>query len=356
MNKVCHLMLEDGFSLEGQTVYWDGTVFGEVVFTTNMTGYQEVMTDPSYAGQIVTFTYPLIGNYGALDEENESYQPHVRGIIVDSFTEGAIPGFTPLLEYVKKHQIAVMQDVDTRALTRHIRTKGAMKGGFSSVIEGDALLQEVRKQPDISQVDYVKQVSVKEPQILGEGKSLIVLIDYGVKRSILKNLIQTGFRVVVLPATVLASQVLEYQPKGVVLSNGPGDPAILTYAIQMVKDLMGKLPIFGICLGHQILALASNARTYKLKFGHHGGNHPVIQVDTGEVTITTQNHGFAVEQESLKNTGFRVSHRAVNDGTVEGMEHTELPIFSVQYHPEGAPGPLDSRNLFRYFLDMVEKF
>ncbi|MFN4181771.1 MAG: glutamine-hydrolyzing carbamoyl-phosphate synthase small subunit [bacterium] len=347
------VMLEDGFTLQGRMVEWEGTVTGEVVFTTNMTGYVEVTTDPSYAGQIVTFTYPFIGNYGVGDELEWS-KPAVRGLITRELTSGNLPGRGLFLDFLRQYNIPVLTEVDTRALTRHLRNFGVMKGAISTDFSGQELLSVIRDAPGISDEDLVLSVSRKESQTLSTGSPRIIVIDYGCKQSILKYLMQTGAGVTVVPADTPAEKILEQKPDGVVLSNGPGDPKVISYAIGTVKNLMGKVPMFGICLGHQILALASGGDTYKLKFGHRGGNHPVKDLIRDKVFITTQNHGFSVEEKSLEKTGFVVTQKSLNDDTVEGMKHREYPIIAVQYHPEGAPGPLDSVYLFEEFIQSVK--
>ncbi len=348
------VMLEDGFQLEGYTVDWEGTVFGEVVFTTNMTGYVEVCTDPSYAGQIVTFTFPLIGNYGSGDEQ-EWIQPAARGLITRELTEGTLPGREPFFRYLQRYSIPVITEVDTRALTLHLRGRGVMKGAISTEFCGETLLQKVYEAPGISDVDLVRSVSRKGQEVLSEGEPKIIVVDYGSKKSILKYLSAGGAGVAVVPCDTPAESILERNPDGVVLSNGPGDPKVISYAIHTVQKLIGKVPIFGICLGHQILALASGGDTFKLKFGHRGGNHPVFDLLTEKTFITTQNHGFSVREDSLEKTGFVTIQKSLNDDTVEGMQHRELPIFSVQYHPEGSPGPLDSIFLFSKFIHLLKK-
>ncbi|MHA2609935.1 MAG: glutamine-hydrolyzing carbamoyl-phosphate synthase small subunit [bacterium JZ-2024 1] len=348
------VMLEDGFTLEGKMVEWEGTVTGEVVFTTNMTGYVEVSTDPSYAGQIVTYTYPYIGNYG-VGEELEWSKPAVRGLIIRQLTAGTLPQRGLFFDFLRQYNIPVLTEVDTRALTRHLRNTGVMKGALSTEFSGEKLLSIIRNAPGISDEDLVLSVSRKEWQTLSTGNPKVVVIDYGCKKSILNYLITTGAGVTVVPANTPAESILELQPDGVVLSNGPGDPKVISYAIDTVKNLKGKVPIFGICLGHQILALALGGDTYKLKFGHRGGNHPVKDLIREKVFITTQNHGFSVDEKSLEKTGFVVTQKSLNDDTVEGMKHREYPIISVQYHPEGSPGPLDTVYLFEEFIQSLKK-
>jgi carbamoyl-phosphate synthase small subunit len=373
------LALEDGRSFEGESFGGTGTRVGEVCFNTAMTGYQEVLTDPSYRGQIVAMTYPLIGNYGTNSLDQESRSPHVRGFVIEELTE------TPsnwrsemsLDEYLKKWSIPGAQGIDTRALTRHLRTRGAMKACLTTEeMSPEEATQKAIKDEGIIGMDYVREVSAREiyqwdPEdklsepwsirsdnggikpILPSARFRIVAYDYGIKENILRLLRQKGFRVTVVPANTTAEEVLSLNPDGVFLSNGPGDPAALPYAHKATRDLMGKKPIFGICLGHQILAFAFGGSTYKLKFGHHGANQPVKDLSSGKVAITAQNHGFAVDPKSLP-SDVEVTHINLNDGTVEGMRHKELPIFSVQYHPEAAPGPHDAWYFFDQFADLIE--
>jgi carbamoyl-phosphate synthase small subunit len=375
------LALEDGRSFEGESFGATGTRVGEICFNTAMTGYQEVLTDPSYRGQIVAMTYPLIGNYGINSLDGESREPHVRGFVIEELSE--IPSNwrseMSLDEYLRQWNIPGMQGVDTRALTRHLRTRGAMKACLTTeeVSIADAVKRAVEGEGVIG-MDYVREVSTPEsyqwdpedelskPWTIQNGdgdkssaplppvRFRIAAYDYGIKRNILRLLRQKGFGVTVVPAATPAEQVLATNPDGIFLSNGPGDPASLPYAHDVVRNLMGKKPIFGICLGHQILGFAFGGSTFKLKFGHRGANQPVKDLRSGKVAITAQNHGFAVDPNSLP-PDIEVTHVNLNDQTVEGMRHKNLPVFSVQYHPEAAPGPHDASYFFDQFAQLIEK-
>ena len=355
------LCLEDGFLLEGESIGAEGEAFGEVVFNTSMMGYQEILTDPSYKGQIVTMTYPHIGNYGVNDEDVESRKPYVEGFVVKELSRiTSNPRSQATLEaYLVKQGIVGIQGVDTRALTKHLRTFGAKKGVISTVSgDPEALLKKAKASPDLIGVDLVKEVTCETPYEW-KGKDTpparfhVVAIDYGIKQNILRQLTAIGCRVTVLPASATAEEILSYRPDGLFLSNGPGDPEAVTYSIETVRSLLGRLPIFGICLGHQILGLALGGKTFKLKFGHHGGNHPVLRLKDQKVEITCQNHGFCVDLDSIPKKEMMLTHVNLNDRTVEGMCHKKLPIFSVQYHPEASPGPHDSRYLFGEFVRMM---
>jgi carbamoyl-phosphate synthase small subunit len=375
------LTLEDGRYFEGESFGASGTRVGEVCFNTAMTGYQEVLTDPSYRGQIVAMTYPLIGNYGINSLDQESSSPHVRGFIIEELTE--IPSNwrseMSLDEYLREWNIPGAKGIDTRALTRHLRTRGAMKACLTTEeISPEEATKMAIEGEGVIGMDYVREVTTKEiyqwdpddmlsaPWSLptsndGEGRRAlppirfrIAAYDYGMKQNILRLLRQKGFQVTVVPATTSAEEVLALEPDGIFLSNGPGDPAALQYAHRTLHALMDKKPIFGICLGHQILGFAFGGSTFKLKFGHRGANQPVKDLRTGKVAITAQNHGFAVDAHSLP-SDVEVTHINLNDGTVEGMRHKELPIFSVQYHPEAAPGPHDASYFFDQFADLIEK-
>jgi carbamoyl-phosphate synthase small subunit len=367
--KAALLVLSDGTVFEGKSFGAEGEAVGEVVFNTSMTGYQEILTDPSYKGQIVTMTYTQMGNYGVNSEDIESRSgPKVEGFVVkehldfpSSWRSGGSLG-----PYLKEHGIVAIEGIDTRGLTRHLRTYGAQMGMIST-IDSDpySLLAKVSAHPGISAFDLVKEVTTREAYSWDEGCwswcrvekeqpfLKVAVYDFGVKYNILRNLFEAGFHVTVLPARAPAEAVLEMNPDGVILSNGPGDPETVTYGIDNAKKLMGKKPLFGVCLGHQILGLAMGGRTYKLKFGHHGGNHPVKDLFTGKVEITSQNHNYCVDIHSLRGQA-RLTHRNLYDGTEEGMHHAELPIFSVQHHPEAGPGPNDSSHLFRRFRDLIE--
>ncbi|CAN5407627.1 glutamine-hydrolyzing carbamoyl-phosphate synthase small subunit [soil metagenome] len=370
------LALEDGRLFRGESCGARGTTVGEICFNTSMTGYQEVLTDPSYRGQIVAMTYPLIGNYGTNAADAESRSPHVRGFVVEELSDVASNwrSESSLEEYLCGWEIPGLQGIDTRALTRHLRTRGAMKACLTTEeISAEEAVRRAVEGAGVIGMDYVREVTApaayrwdptdelsaswatasSRKMTLPPIRHQIVAYDYGIKENILRRLRQNGFGVTVLPATATAKEALSFQPEGVFLSNGPGDPSVLDYAHQAVRDLMGRVPIFGICLGHQMLAYAFGGRTFKLKFGHRGGNQPVQDLTTGKVAITSQNHGFAVDPDSLPNE-VEVTHINLNDGTVEGMRHRELPIFSVQYHPEAAPGPHDAGYFFAEFARLIE--
>ncbi|MGA1874543.1 MAG: glutamine-hydrolyzing carbamoyl-phosphate synthase small subunit [bacterium] len=380
MIKKGFIVLEDGTAFQGQSFGFHGEQTGEIVFNTGMTGYQEILTDPSYRGQIVVMTYPLIGNYGINSIDQESERPQVSGFIVKE--NSPVPSNwrsrESLSDYLMRHQIIGLEGVDTRAITRHIRLRGAMKALISTEADDiSSLLARVQAAPGIVGKDLVQEVSTKEPYTYGENLSgndpvywyeylpdiskdtykaesyLVVAMDFGVKRSILRQLNSTGCKVRVVPAHTSAEEILSLKPQGLFLSNGPGDPAAVPYAVDTVKKLLGTLPIFGICLGHQIVGLALGGKTFKLKFGHRGCNHPVKDLTTGRVEITSQNHGFCVDLDSLKSQDITITHLNLNDQTLEGMQHNTWPLFSVQYHPEASPGPHDSHYLFQRFYEMI---
>ena len=375
------IALEDGTVFEGRSFGAEGEKEGEIVFNTSMTGYQEIMTDPSYKGQIVTMTYPLIGNYGINDEDVESKGPKVEGFIAREFSRitSNYRATGDLFSYLIKHNILAVEEIDTRALTKHLRVRGAMKGIISTKdLDPESLVRKARQWQGIVGVDLVKEVTCSEAYEYDAGRGTmedgsgeieagrgnrqkitpnstlrVVVMDFGVKMNILRMLKKVGCDVTVVPAWEKAETILAMKPDGVLLSNGPGDPEGVPYAITEIRKLFGKLPIFGICLGQQLLGLAYGGKTYKLKFGHRGANQPIQEVATGKVSITSENHGFAVDIESIKEHPVRVTHINLNDKTIEGIEHTELPIFSVQYHPEASPGPHDSYGLFEKFKNMM---
>jgi len=372
-SKEAILVLEKGAYFKGQSFGYDGDAEGEIVFNTSMTGYQEILTDPSYKGQIVTMTYPLIGNYGCNFEDTESYRPWIEGFVIKELAgyPSSWRKEESLADYLKKHKIVAIQGIDTRKLTRIIRSGGAQRALISTSDDNNikTLLSRVRKIPSIVGRDLVKEVTSpkaywwrKNPYVWPKGypekkrfKYFVIVYDFGVKRNILRNLVNHKVDVLVVPAKTSWQDILRKKPNGVLLSNGPGDPAPLAYAIDNIKNLIGKIPIFGICLGHQLLALALGAKTYKLKFGHHGANHPVKKLETGCIEITSQNHGFAVGIDSLQGIA-KLTHINLNDMTAEGLILREKFLFSVQYHPESSPGPQDSRYLFCEFVRMMDNF
>ncbi|MCI0705955.1 MAG: glutamine-hydrolyzing carbamoyl-phosphate synthase small subunit [Ignavibacteriae bacterium] len=370
------LALENGTVFTGEAFGAASEITGEVVFNTSLTGYQEILTDPSYAGQIVTMTYPLIGNYGINPEDLESAKPQVAGFIVREYFEfySNFRANGNLGEWLAKHGIVAIQGIDTRKLTKLIRTTGALRGVLSTTdLDDDSLIAKAHSSPEMKGLDLTKQVTTAEPYAWDDvdrtpfalapaaGHKLngkrwnVVVFDYGVKRNILRRLTAYGCKLTVVPSSYSAEQVLELQPDGIFLSNGPGDPAAVRYAIENIKKLAGRKPIFGICLGHQLLALALGGKTFKLKFGHRGANHPVKNLISGSIEITSQNHGFAVDPSSLDPATLEITHVNLNDNTNEGFRHRELPIFSVQYHPEASPGPHDSDYLFSQFIAMMER-
>lgn len=369
------LLLEDGKIFSGESFGADGETTGEVVFNTSMTGYQEILTDPSYKGQIVTMTYPHIGNYGINGEDIENAKPAVAGFVVREYSKiySNWRAEQSLGEFLKENKIVAIEGVDTRAIVKTIREKGSMKGIISSPIKSgidfnkNSLLKKLRAAPDIVGKDLVKYVThTRISQFhnsrkvkCSDGKRVIIL-DFGVKLNILRSLVLVGLKPIVVPAKTSFEKILSLKPKGILLSNGPGDPEGVPYTIKTVEKIINSLPvtrysvpIFGICFGHQILALASGGKTYKLKFGHHGSNHPIKNLKTDRVEITAENHNFAVDENTVKD--FVPTYRNLNDGTLEGMEHKSLPIFSVQFHPEASPGPHDTEYIFEKFAKMVKK-
>ncbi|MEM9398757.1 MAG: glutamine-hydrolyzing carbamoyl-phosphate synthase small subunit [Verrucomicrobiota bacterium] len=378
------LALEDGSIFRGESFGFDSTVAAEICFNTSLTGYQEMLTDPSYKGQILTLTYPEIGNYGVNEQDVESYCPHVNGLIIRELSPVASNWRCQetLQSYLLRYKIPALKGVDTRALTKKLRQHGAMKGVLSSQdLSEDEAVCMAKDWHGLEGIDYVKEVTSQkiynwhEKEICNEEwlddyrlktlkidnalppiKYKIVAYDFGIKYNILRCLRQNGFDVTVVPASTTAEEVLAINPDGIFLSNGPGDPAAVTYAHEAVRSLIGKKPIFGICMGNQILAHALGGKTTKLKFGHRGGNQPVKDLATNRVVITSQNHGFAVDGDSFDEVGVEVSHINLNDGTCEGLQHKELPVFSVQYHPEASPGPHDANYLFKKFSKVIEDF
>ena len=350
------LLLEDGTLLVGESFGAEGLKRGEVVFTTSMTGYQEILTDPSYCGQIVVMTYPLIGNYGISRDDNESLRPYAHGLIVREYAEYASNwrNELPLGTFLKEYGLIGISGIDTRMLTRKIRMHGTMKGIITTGEESLAELNEQMKFPLMR--DQVARVSTKSIHISPNKGKRVVLMDFGAKHNIVRELVNRNCEVITVPYSTSAEEILRFRPDGVMLSNGPGNPKDVPEGIRTIQQLMGKVPLFGICMGHQLVALAAGADTEKMKFGHRGGNHPVKELATGRTVITSQNHGYAVTSDSVKNTGLEITHIALNDGTVEGLRHKTLPVFTVQYHPESAPGPLDSGYLFDRFLEMMESF
>lgn len=372
------LALEDGRIFEGSAFGHTGTTTGEVCFNTSMTGYQEIITDPSYRGQVVTMTYPMIGNYGINLEDAESDQPHVRGLVIGELSPVASNWRSrqSLPDYFSEHKIIGIEGVDTRALSKHIRSAGAMRSCISTELSAEEAVKAAQESTPMEGSDFVKEVSTPETKLwegesrewtlvspstgqvgnyieLPEVKYNIVAYDFGIKWDILRHLRQAGFNVTLVNSRTPAEEVLAMKPDGVFLSNGPGDPAALDYIHAEVKQLLGKTPLFGICLGHQILTHAFGGNTYKLKFGHRGGNQPVKDLRTGKISITAQNHGFATNPESLPDD-IEITHINLNDETVEGFRHKTHPAFSVQYHPEAAPGPNDATYFFSEFAELIE--
>lgn len=357
------LALEDGSIFRGRSVGAEGESVGELVFNTSMTGYQEILTDPSYAGQIITMTYPHIGNYGCNPIDVESRTVFARGFVMREccFEPSSWRATMSLPEFLRKYNIVAIDQVDTRKITKILRSKGNQKAVISTTdLNPESLIEKARKAPDMAGSDYVKEATISKPyewEFPQEIKYKVVVMDFGVKYNIIRLLKEHGCAVVVVPSTTPAEQILSYQPDGVVLSNGPGDPAALTYIYPIVQELMKhKIPIMGICLGHQIIGHALGGKTFKLKFGHRGANQPVMNMFTRRVEITSQNHGFAVDPNSLDLNKIDISHIHLNDLTCSGLAHKELPVFSVQYHPEASPGPHDSRYLFKQFVKLMDEY
>lgn len=347
------LLLEDGTRFEGKSFGASGTNFGELVFNTSMTGYQEILTDPSYAGQVITMTYPEIGNYGINDEDFESEAPAARGFIVKNYCEkdSHYQSAQTLATYLKKNKIVGITGVDTRALTRKIREKGCMNCVVTTDEVSDEMEQALAQyQPNKNIVATVTRKDIKRMPNTGVK---MAFVDYGAKDNIVNNLHQKGCDLTIFPATVTAKEILTGDFDAVFLSNGPGDPEDVTYSIETIKEIAGKLPIFGICLGHQILSLVLGAKTYKLKYGHRGGNHPVINVQTKKVMMTSQNHSYAVDEKTLP-TNAVVTYKNLNDGTIEGLSYPVLNIESVQFHPEAAPGPTDANEIFDHWISSIK--
>lgn len=378
MKAAAILALEDGRTFEGEAFGHNGTTTGEICFNTSMTGYQEIITDPSYRGQIVTMTYPLIGNYGVNPEDAESSQPHVRGLVIEELSPVAsnFRSQQTLADYFTEHQIIGIEGVDTRSLTKHLRTAGSMRCCISTELSKEEAIQAAKDASPMAGSDFVKEVSTETNHLwegesrlwnipspsqgragyyedLPEAKYKIVAFDFGIKYNILRSMRQVGFEVTLVNSRTTAEEVLALNPDGIFLSNGPGDPAALGYIHEEVEKLLGKKPMFGICLGHQILTHAFGGKTYKLKFGHRGGNQPVKDLRSGKVSITSQNHGFATDQDSLP-AEVEITHVNLNDDTVEGFRHKNYPAFSVQYHPEAAPGPNDAKYFFEEFAALIE--
>ena len=375
------LALEDGRIFMGEGYGAPSEALGEVVFNTSLTGYQEIATDPSYAGQIVVLTNPQIGNYGTNQADNEAARPYIEGLIVREFSAVSSNWRSEQVtdEYMERFSVPVLAEIDTRALVRHLRIHGAMRGVISTAeTDVEKLVAKARSIRKMDGTDLARVVSTKksysfdasdelnqtddallaDPNLKETGKPIlhVVAYDFGIKRNILRMLTREGCRVTVVPAETRADEVLDLKPDGVFLSNGPGDPEAVDYAVKAIRELMGRTPVFGICLGHQLTGLALGGKTYKLKFGHHGGNHPVKNMTNGKVEITAHNHNFAVDPDSINANEVELTHVDLNDNTLEGLRHKTLPLFSVQYHPEAAPGPHDSHYLFRDFRNLMDEW
>ncbi len=363
------LALEDGKIFRGKSFGAGGERFGELVFNTSMSGYQEVITDPSYKGQIVAMTYPLIGNYGVNPEDVESRQPFLDGFVVKEYSKIASNwrSTKSLGDYLQENRVMGIEGIDTRGLTLHIRSVGAMKAVLSTEdFDENNLIQKAKDSKGLVGVDLVKDVSIDRKYtwaaVSGGKKKIasvkalkVAVLDCGVKYNILRKLMENGYEVMVFPAKTPAKEILKAKPRGLLLSNGPGDPAAVSYVVETTRELIGRLPIFGICLGHQMLGQALGGKTFKLKFGHHGANHPVKDLKSGKVSISVQNHGFCVDIDSLNKKEVEITHINLNDNTLEGMRHKKLPLFSVQFHPEASPGPHDMSYLFEEFVRLMIK-
>lgn len=354
-----YLVIEDGTIYKGNVFGAKKEASGELIFNTSMTGYQEIIYDPSYKGQIVVMTYPLIGNYGVNSKDVESYKIHLEGFVVKEKSKiySNWRAEKSLEELFEENGIVGIEDVDTRKITEILRDKGAQNGGiFVGENDPNYMLEKVRKFPSLVGRDLVKEVIREKPYVWNEnGKYKVVVIDCGVKYNILRLLERENIKVVVYPAITPYQEIVKEKPDGILISNGPGDPAVLNYIIENVSNLVERYPIFGICLGHQILSQVFGGKTYKLKFGHHGANHPTKDLKTGKIHITVQNHGFCVDINTLKDHNIEITHINLNDYTLEGIEHKKLPIFSVQFHPENSPGPHDAEYLFKKFYQMIEE-
>ncbi|MDT4253865.1 carbamoyl phosphate synthase small subunit [Staphylococcus haemolyticus] len=352
-----YLVLEDGTYYEGYKLGSNDLSVGEIVFNTAMTGYQETISDPSYTGQIITFTYPLIGNYGINRDDFEALTPTLNGVVVKeaSTHPSNFRNQKTLHDVLVQYKIPGISGVDTRSITRKIRQHGVLKAGFTDNRDDIDSLINTLKSTELPR-DEVETVSTKTPYVSTGSDLSVVLLDFGKKQNIVRELNMRGCNVTVVPYNTTAEEILAMSPDGVMLSNGPGDPDVVEVAIEMIKGILGKIPFFGICLGHQLFALSQGGTSFKMKFGHRGANHPVKDLRSGKVDITSQNHGYAIDKNSLVNTDLEVTHIALNDGTVEGLRHKTLPAFSVQYHPEARPGPSDSNYLFDEFMTMMKEF